>query len=263
MTAKRISLVLFFIAISASSVPAYCPLDHLFIGCNKDGIEDTPDDMKLFIDCRHKYRSVDSQGNWYYSLNQSGFDPCDYIINEPGLDEINDGSQSDHPLKDPDRSLEGTRNQDYRIMYRCVSISDNFTVTDLAGDIEITQPGDEFNISDQGATHFHLWYTYSNDSPDEPAPDKPLWVTFEVYDALGKYQSSENVTIVFASDPLAGDLVFDNKIDFADLMRFQELWLNSNGSENNDYYERADIDQNGIVDINDYAQLAGNWLTEL
>jgi len=66
--------VVIILIISAIAV-ADCPLDHLLIGCNPDGVAGTDDDMKLFVDCTMKYRHSDPNNsdqaswlNWYYPL---------------------------------------------------------------------------------------------------------------------------------------------------------------------------------------------------
>jgi len=42
-----------------------CPLGHLIVGCNRDGIPDTADDRELFVDCLQKYRrSGDPNNQW-------------------------------------------------------------------------------------------------------------------------------------------------------------------------------------------------------
>lgn len=243
-----------------NSALAYCPLDHLFIGCNEDGIPGTADDMKLFVHSLHKYRNSENFGEWFYTLSVSGMDPHNFIINQPGFDEINDGSQYDHPLKDPNRSLSGVRNVDYQIMVQCLDISENFRVTNLTGTIVLDEPGDFFNHSAQPDTHIHLWYVWRSSQP-YVQPDELLWVTYQLYDAKGKYSDSEPFSIAFVKEPLPGDLAMDGYVDVLDIERFGYYWLMQGASQNNDYYERADINKDGSVDFYDFAMLAQNWMT--
>ena len=69
------------------AVRADCPLDHLLIGCNRDGVEGTDDDTKLFVDCSQKYRDSGEtdHANWFYPLQKSIFSSYGYRIGEPGF----------------------------------------------------------------------------------------------------------------------------------------------------------------------------------
>ncbi len=257
--------IFLLITMLTAHVQAYCIQDHLFIGCNQDGITGTDDDQKLFIDCRHKYRNASPQ--WHYSLYQSGFNQRNWVINEPGFDEIHDPNEppSDHPLKDPNSSPQGTRNTDYQIWIECVDISENFKVCNLDESILLDEPGDAFNHSYYSAAndgHLHLWYIYTNLSASDPAPTGLLWATFRVYDNLGPYHSSEPFTVVFVSDPLSGDIVVDNFVNLADFAFISRYWLSTDASTINDYQQRADHDRSGTVDLLDLIALLENYLAE-
>jgi hypothetical protein len=259
MKTTTILFGLLIIFLACQQVLSYCPLDHLFIGCNEDSIGGTADDMKLFIDCRHKYRDAENPDERFYTLSISGLDPCSFILQEPGFDEINDGSQYDHPVKDPNRCLEGTRNEDYQIIVECVSISDNFKVTNLSGSIELVEPRDYFIHSEQPDTHIHLWYVWKGCEP-YVEPNELQWVTYYLRDSKGKYNPSETFSVAFVQEPLAGDLELNGSVEANDLVQMSYYWLAENATEKNDYYERADCDYSGSVNIADFAMLANNWL---
>ena len=89
------------------------------------------------------------------------------------------------------------------------------------------------------------------------------WITYRLYDDLDDgrtYETSETFTIVFNKLPLAGDLILDGDVDIADLSRLCDFWLASDSSVPNDYYERADTNRDGFVNMHDFALLASNWL---
>lgn len=233
---------------------ADCPLDHFLIGCNFDGVIGTADDNILFVDCTQKYRHSDPDDNgsatwlnWRYPLYyNSRYDR--WQIGEPGIDVI----KSD----DTNRQLAGTANVDYRIIIECVSIKSGFTARETTLGILIDQPGDSVNHSALVDKHLHLEYR----APSLSGGTDLQWITYQIYDALGKYEPSEPVSVVFVKDPPAGDLAIDGVVDIYDLAEFCHYWLADEGSIYNDYYERADANKNGKVDFADFALLAENWL---
>ncbi len=242
-------------------VYAECPLDHLIIGVNEDGVWGTDDDNKLFVDCWQKYRSSGSPDylNWYYPLNYNFIYPdYNWRIGEPGFD----GFQGTNPgavyTYDPNRCFVGDPNEDYGIMIECVSISPGLrAVHEYYPQFTIDQIGQSFNHSNihGGDPHMHLSYQAVDGT-------NLFWITWQMYDALGPYEPSEPFTIVFNTEPLAGDLVVDGKVDIHDLAEMSYYWLRDDGSINNDYYERADADRDGKVNMLDFAKLASNWLEE-
>jgi hypothetical protein len=240
---------------SASAV-ADCPLDHLLIGCNYDGVAGTDDDMKLFVDCTMKYRHSDPNHsgeatwlNWYYPLYYNErYDR--YQIDEPGFELIEDNN--------PNRQLTGIPDVDYRINIRCLSIVPGFAVWNSSVGVIFDEPGDTFNYSSFWDSHLHLQYRTT--APTESAD--LLWVTFQIYDEIAsfnQYEVSEPFTIVFAGEPLAGDLAVDGTVDVLDLVEFSYYWLGDAGCRANDYYERADTNRDGKVDFSDFALMASNW----
>lgn len=246
----------------STSVLAQCPLDHLIIGCNRDGIWGTADDKKLFVDCRDKYRhsGSTSHANWFYPLYESIFPDYPYRLGEPGFDCFQNDDPDEQETFDPNRSLAGKPDQDYRIVVECISISPGLRVQHKDyPQFTIDQRGQYFNHSYihnlYGEPHIHLSYqaTEANDL---------LWITWQIYDQLDdqdQYQASESFTMVFSKEPLSGDLAVDGQVYIDDLAEFTYYWLSRNGSISNDYYERADADRNGLVDFADFALLALNW----
>jgi hypothetical protein len=247
------------LAISALS-PADCPLDHLLIGRNPDGLAGTEDDMKLFVDCTQKYRHSDPDRsgeptwlNWCYPLyyNQRY---GRYQIDEPGFELIEDG--------DPNRVPAGTANADYRIIIRCLSISPGFVVWNSTVGVIFDESGDVFDFSGFYEPHIHLQYRAT-----VPSGATDLhWVTFQIYDGIDdadRYETSEPFTIIFVREPLAGDLVVDGTVDERDLVELSYYWLGGDGDRADDYYERADANRDGSVDLLDFALLASNWRKSL
>jgi hypothetical protein len=244
------------ILIFSATTAADCPLDHLLIGCNPDGVVGTEDDMKLFVDCTMKYRHSDPNQsgeatwlNWYYPLYYNErYDRCQ--IDEPGFELIEDS--------DPNRQLKGSLDVEHRIIIRCLSVAPGFTVWNSTIGIVFEGPGDTFDYSGSWETHLHLQYR-----ADAPIGRTDLfWVTLQIYDEIesaGQYEVSEPFSIIFASEPLAGDLAVDGKVDAVDLMEFSYYWLENKGSRTNDYYERADANRDGKVDFYDFALMASNW----
>lgn len=234
---------------------ADCPLDHLLIGCNPDGIVGTGDDNKLFVNCIMKYRhsNPDNSGqaswlNWYYPLYYNARYNR-YQIGEPGFDVVDS--------TDPNRKLSGIANVDYRIIVECVSITPGLKAVDSdALGITLDQAGDWFNHSALSDTHIHFQYRAAAST----GGTQLQWITFVLYDALGKYQPSEPFSIVFGTAPPAGDLFIDGSVDLNDIAEFSRYWLEQNGSRENDYYERADANKDGKVNFQDFALLAENYL---
>lgn len=230
-------------AIIAGWTQAACSLDHLLIGCNPDGDPNTTQDNdKLFFDCSQKYRNTPA--DWqadYYLLSKSFFG--DYRLGEPGIDVITAGV----------RAITGIKNTDYRIMVECVSISPDLRVLN-GTTVVLSQAGDEFNHSALYDNHVHLTYYL----PDAAAAARLQWVTLRLYDALGRYQPSLTCTIVFCQPPAPGDIVVDGFVDAVDLVEFCKKWLIDGADRSNDFYERADINRDGTVNILDFAALSGS-----
>lgn len=234
---------------------ADCSLDHFLIGCNPDGINNTSDDNELFINCTQKYRHSDPDNNgqatwlnWHYPMYYNSR-YARYQIGEPGFDVISS--------TDPNRQLSGTANIDYRIIVKCVSITAGFKAvdTDTIG-ITLDEAGDLFNHSVLSDTHIHFQYR----APASTGGTELQWITFVIYDELGKYEPSEPFSIVFCADPPAGDLVIDGKVDLNDIAELSYYWLEENGSITNDFYERADANKDGKVNFRDFVLLAENYL---
>jgi len=240
-----------------STCIADCPLDHFLIGKNEDGITGTHDDDKLFVDCTQKYRHSDPDHNedptwlhWYYPMYYNvRYDR--YAIGEPGFDVIQNN--------DPNRQLTGTPNVDYRIMIRCVAIKPNFSARNTTEGILLDEVGDEFNHSVLSESHLHLEYR----APAPSGGQDLQWITYVLYDAMGIYQDSEPLTVVFVREPLAGDLVVDGIVDIEDLAELYCDWLKDGADRPNDYYERADANRDGRVDLLDFSLFAANWRKNL
>ncbi len=255
---KRNIFLIFFLSFVAVQVYAECSLDHFIIGINEDGISGTDDDNKLFVDCRQKYRS---SANWYYPLSASIFSNYKWRIGEPGFDGFQGTNPDASYTYDPNRCPVGTPDQDYQIMIECISISSGFrAVHKDYPQFTIDQIGQSFNHSQihaqRGDPHVHMSYQAVDGT-------SLFWITWQMYDALGKYEPSEPFTLVFNTEPLAGDLVVDGTVDFYDLAEFAYYQLRDEGSIHNDYYERADANRDGKVNLLDFALLASNWLETL
>jgi hypothetical protein len=232
---------------------AACPLDHFEIGINADGIAGTADDNELFVDCSQIYRHSDPAHNedptwlyWHYPLYYSLI-YHNYYIGEPGFDTIK--------ADDPNHCLFGTPNVDYDIIVEVTSITSGLTAAsvDVSPAFTLANAGDSYSHSIYADPHLHMKYRASTNT-------KLYWITFRMYDAIGKYQPSEPFSVVFVQDPPAGDLAIDGVVDIYDLAEFCHYWLEDNGGKSNDYYERADASKNGKVDFADFAMLAVNWL---
>ncbi|MGD8499996.1 MAG: hypothetical protein PVJ86_05085, partial [Phycisphaerales bacterium] len=156
MTFSEVTLSAILIAAILTAASAHCPLDHLIIGCNPDGVAGTDDDMKLYVDCTDKYRHSDPNRsgdptwlNWYYPMYYNErYDR--YQIDEPGFELIEDN--------DPNRSLAGTPNVDYGIIIRCLSITPGFVVWNSSLGVIFDGPDDLFDYSRSWDSHLHLQY---------------------------------------------------------------------------------------------------------
>jgi hypothetical protein len=244
------------------SVRADCPLDHFIIGRNSDGIEDTDDDNRLFVDCSQKYRDsgLTEYANWFYPLQQSIFPSYPYRIGEPGFDMF----QVDNPSAltyDPNRALEGDPNVDYEIIVVCTALSPGMrAVHKDYPQFTIDAVGQTFSHSYihslRGDPHMHMSYQATDG-------ENLQWITFRIFDAVedgNQYEPSEPFTIVFNAEPLAGDLAVNGRVDRRDLSRLCRYWLAPASSMENDYCERADTNRDGRVDFVDFAHMASNWL---
>lgn len=251
--------VLCFIAMTGS-VLAECSLDHFIIGINEDSVWGTDDDNKLFLDCWQKYRRAgdDLYEHWYYPMTKSFFG--DYRIGEPGFDQFQDTDSAASYTYDPNRCPVGTPDQDYSITIECASLSDSLTAVHSDYPIfTIDAAGQSFShsyIADlRGSTHMHM--SYRCEDPNLAA------VSWQLYDDTGKYEPSNVYTIVFNAEPLPGDLVVDRTVNSLDLVELGYYWLYDDGSIDNDYYERADANRDGTVNMLDFALMAANWLDSL
>jgi hypothetical protein len=241
---------------------AECPLDHLIIGCNRDGVEGTADDKKLHVDCRQKYRDSGETEHmhWYYPLRQSIFASYPYRIGEPGFDAFQAFNPSAQYTYDPARAIEGTPEQDHSIVLECVAISPGLrAVHKEYPQFAISRVGDSFNHSYiynlRGDPHIHMSYQATDDQ-------QLKWIAFQLCDELADddlYEPSEPFTVVFNQEPLAGDLVIDGRVDIADLGELSYYWLSQGGSKRNDYFERADANRDGTVDLRDLSLMASSW----
>jgi hypothetical protein len=253
-TQNKFAITLLICALLGDFCCADCPLDHLQIGCNPDGIVGTEDDNKLFVNCSQKYRHSDPNYpgdptwlNWHYPLYYNPrYDR--YQIGEPGFDTIK--------TSDPNRQLQGTPNVDYQIIIECISITPGFIAKNSALGIELNKAGDRLNHSALSDPHLHLEYR-------TPAPSGATdlqWIMYVIYDNFENYEPSEPFGIVFVKDPPDGDLMLDGSVDMNDLVELCYYWLESDGNRSNDYYERADANRDGTVDFLDFALMASNWL---
>jgi hypothetical protein len=169
-----------------------------------------------------------------------------YTIGEPGFDTLK--------ADEPNYCLTGTPMVDYDLMVEVVSISLGLTGTYVGSPaFTISEAGDTFNHSSFPDPHMHFTWR-------APTADRLYWITFSMYDALGKYQPSDDFSLVFVKDPLAGDLIIDGLVDMNDLAELCYYWLEDNGNRSNDYYERADANKDSLVNFLDFALLASNWL---
>lgn len=242
---------------------AACPLDHFIIGCNQDGVIGTYDDNKLFADCSQKYRNSGNSEfkNWYYPLNTSFYTQFKYRIGEPGFEMYQSDNSSATYTYSPTNSLIGEPNSNYQIVVECVSISPGLrAVHKDYPTATIDQAGQIFDYSNihnlRNNSHVHLSFQAENDTSLK-------WITWKLHDTLNdgqEYLSSEPFTIVFNTSPVSGDLYVDDIVDSNDLFYLINYWLENQGNSSNDFYERADSNKDGNVDLKDLAALATNWL---
>ena len=255
---KKIMLLLI-----CGSLFASCPLDHIIIGCNPDGVIGTDDDYKLFFNSTQKYRRSGSQEyqNWFYPLNSSFFTDYKWRIGEPGFDSFQ-AVNTDSPYSyDPNHALSGIADVDYQIIVECVSISNGLRVVKSSyPQFTIDQAGQSFNHSSieasSGSGHLHLSYQAVDN-------EYLQWITWRIYDKLGTYLPSDYLTIVFNTTPLQGDIYVDGIVDEKDIILFANYWLMDSAGIENDYYERADLNKDGQVDFLDFAAIASNWFLSL
>ncbi len=247
------------------SAGAECSLDHFIIGCNGDGIEGTPDDRTLFVDRRQKYRDSGETpyGNWFYPLQRSIFPSYPYRIGEPGFDVFQAVTPQAGYTYDPNRSLAGDPDVDYRINVECLALSPGLRVVhkDYPQFI-IDAAGQSFSHSSihslRGDSHVHMSYQATTG-------ENLQWVTLRIWDAIedaNHYEPSEPFTIVFNAQPPAGDLAVDGRVDLVDLHELSHYWLAPESSRRNDYCERADANRDGCVDLVDFALMAVDWRTD-
>jgi len=251
-----------FVLALADPAKAECPLDHFVIGCNRDGVFDTEDDNKLFVDCAQKYRDSGQTeyADWFYPLKQSIFPSYRYRIGEPGFDAFQQTNHAARYTYDPNRALIGEPDRDYRVIVECLALSDGLrAVHKEYPQFTIAGVGESFNhsyvYSLRGDGHMHLSYQ-AVDGEDLH------WITYRLYDALDdgeQYEASEPFTVVFNTEPAAGDLVVDGQVEVFDLAKLAYYWLRTGSSRHNDYWERADTNRDGFVDFIDFALMAVNW----
>jgi hypothetical protein len=246
----------------ALSARADCPLDHLIIGCNRDGVPGTGDDHTLFIDCGQKYRDsgATSYAHWYYPLSRSVLPDYPYRIGAPGLDVFQARDPDDDHTYDPNRSLPGEPGVDHRLVVECLRLSPGLrAVHKDYPPFTIDTVGQTFDHSHiqvlLGDSHLHMSYQATDGQTLQ-------WITFGVFDTLAdgdRYEPSEPCTLVFNAEPRAGDLAVDGAVNPADLARMGHYWLAPESTRHNDYGERADTNRDGAVDFFDFARLASNW----
>jgi len=244
------------------SARAECPLDHFIIGCNRDGVEGTPDDKALFVDSWQKYRDSDETqyANWFYPLQKSIFTSYSYRIGEPGFDAFQAVKPSASYTYDPNRSLAGDPDVDYCVTIACVALSAGLrAVHKDYPQFTIDAVGQTFDHSYihnlRGDSHIHMSYQATDG-------ESLHWITFRVFDSLedaDQYEPSEPFTIVFNVEPPAGDLVVDGVVNLVDLAEMSCRWLSSESSRHNDFCERADTNRDGVVNLLDFAPMAANW----
>lgn len=265
MTSRiNIGIVLIIILTASAGAQAECPLDHFIIGRNRDGIEDTDDDKKLFVDCRQKYRdSGDTEyANWFYPLHRSIFPGYSYRIGEPGFDAFQSTNPNAAYTYDPNRTLAGDPDVDYNIIVECIDMSVGLrAVHKEYPQFIIDAVGQSFSHSYihnlRGYGHMHMSYQAVDG-------ENLHWITFRLLDGLDygqQYEPSEPFTIVFNAEPPAGDLIVDGKVNERDLVEFSYYWLGDEGDKTNDHYERADANRDGKVDFQDFALFAESWLS--
>lgn len=259
---KNIAIASIVILMATAGVLADCPLDHFVFGCNRDGIEGTDDDKKMFVDCRQKYR--DSGGseyaNWFYPLHKSIFPSYSYRIGEPGFDAFQNTNPNATHTYNPNRTLTGEPEVDYNIVVECIAMSAGLrAVHKDYPQFIIDAVGLSFSHSYihklRGDSHVHMSYQAVDG-------ENLHWITFCLFDGLddgNSYEPSEPFTIVFNTEPLAGDLAVDGTVNLADLLELSHYWLSMDAGPHNDHCERADANRDGTVNMMDFALMALNW----
>jgi hypothetical protein len=255
-------MTLLIILIVSACVQAECPLDHFIIGCNRDGVIGTDDDSVLSVDCRQKYRDSGETeyANWFYPLHRSIFPSYSYRVGEPGFDAFQSTNPNASYTYDPNRALAGEPEVDYNILVECVNMSEGVrAVHKEYPQFTIDTIGQSFSHStihhQRNDGHMHMSYQAVDG-------ENLHWITFCLTDGLkdgDTYEPSEPFTIVFNTGPLPGDLAVDGLVDVADLMQFSHYWLSTDAGIENDHYERADANRDGIVNLVDFALLADSW----
>ena len=239
-----------------------CSLDHVIIGVNEDGLAGTADDNVLFVDCWQKYRNAENAGgDWYYPLSSSFFSSYKYRIGEPGFDSFQSDDEDAAYTYDPNRALVGQPTVDYNLVVECVAISPDFrAVYKDYPQFTIDQVGQSFDYSSIHKQHSdaHMHMSYQGVESDEL-----YWVSWQITDTTGTYEDSAVFTFVFNVQPELGDVYVDGVIDIKDFENYLAYWMESDGSKANDYYERADIDRSGQVDLADFAILVNNWMKSI
>ena len=240
---------------------AECSLDHFIIGCNPDGVWGTADDNDLFVNVWQKYRN---SGDAYYPLTKSIFSKYPYRLGEPGFDAFQASNSSAVYTYDPCHALAGMPLEDYSLTLRCISLSEGMRIVHKDSPaFTLDAVGGEFSHSTihvaRNNAHMHLSYQADNGSALR-------WVTWQVVDILqdgDTYHPSEPFTVIFNTEPNEGDIVIDGAVDILDLVSLAKHWQDPNASDDNDYYERADTNRDGIVDQEDYQCLSENWTGDL
>lgn len=263
---KKILLIVLITKTLLTVTYADCSLDHFAIGRNGDGINGTADDNKLFVDVTHIYRHTDPEYigdptwlNWHYPMYYDDWFE-EYYFDQPGFEVIEN---------DPNRQLIGTKNIDYKITIKCLSITTGFIARNLTENIHLDSPDDSFCHSELDHEHVHLEYIYPWPA-DADEPNEPLWITYQLYDAMEDgdiHEPSDEFTLVFLKSPIPGDIVVDHSVDLLDLKKLAGVWLgsgvglpfNTYGQAAIDCFDRADINRDYHVNFIDFCLLAQHW----
>lgn len=258
---KNIILILLF----TNAIFAGCPLDHVSIGCNPDGIWGNADDYEIFYDKTQLYRKSDpiNPGVAIWANRFYPFQGPDYwgyyYSDQPGFGQMWDSVEIAHKIN-------GVRNTDYKLIAECTRISENFWAEDASYNKVFQQPGDTLNISNYDDNHVHLFFVTED-------PNETHWISFKIHENVNYpapydpndslYTSAEEYTVVFGNAPEKGDIYVDGKTDTADLAILSKHWLQNALYEDllrTDYFERADTNKDGVVNFVDYCYIALNWM---
>lgn len=238
-----------------------CSLDHFIIGCNPDGIWGTSDDNDLCVNVWQKYRNSQESDQFYGLTRAANFiTNHPYRLGEPGFDAYQATTPSAVTTYDPNHTLLGSPEIDYSLSIKCISISDGLRVLHKdSPQFTIDEVGQIFSHSLiqhlRNDSHMHL--SYQADSGTDLR-----WITWQVVDELDDghiYQPSEPITVIFNTDPNEGDIVIDGEVNMLDLVSLASHWQDPNATIDNDFYERADTNQDGFVDWFDFQCLENNW----